>query len=81
MSERTTQHRARPSKPNNARRPGPPAADQQAARDDQPDHATRRQMIAEAAYYRAEQRHFEPGLDLEDWAEAEQQVDAAISRP
>lgn len=81
MSERTTHHRVRSIKSNNSRRPGPPAADQQVARDDQLDHAIRRQMIAEAAYYRAERRRFEPGLDLEDWVEAEQQVNAAMSRP
>jgi hypothetical protein len=33
--------------------------------------AQRRAMIAEAAYLRAEQRHFEPGHDLEDWLAAE----------
>jgi Protein of unknown function (DUF2934) len=31
-------------------------------------------MIATAAYFRAEQRGFEPGHALEDWLEAEQQV-------
>ena len=30
--------------------------------------------IATAAYYRAEQRGFEPGHELEDWLHAEQQV-------
>jgi len=33
--------------------------------------AKRLAMIAEAAYLRAEQRHFEPGHDLEDWLAAE----------
>jgi hypothetical protein len=28
-------------------------------------------MIAEAAYYRAEKRHFAPGQELDDWLEAE----------
>jgi hypothetical protein len=27
--------------------------------------------IAEAAYFRAEQRHFEPGHEVEDWLAAE----------
>ncbi len=31
-------------------------------------------MIATAAYYRAVQRGFEPGHELEDWLQAEQQV-------
>lgn len=37
--------------------------------------AERRHMIAEAAYYRAERRGFEPGLDEEDWLEAEREID------
>lgn len=31
-------------------------------------------MIAEAAYYRAEKRHFEPGHELDDWLQAEAEV-------
>jgi hypothetical protein len=36
-------------------------------------------MIATAAYFRAEQRGFEPGHELEDWLHAEQQVRSRIS--
>jgi hypothetical protein len=32
------------------------------------------QMIAEAAYYRAEKRGFAPGLETEDWRDAEAEV-------
>ena len=39
----------------------------------------RRAMIAEAAYYMAEQRGFTAGRDVEDWLLAEEQVDAALS--
>ena len=35
---------------------------------------TLRRMIAERAYYRAEQRGFEPGHDYEDWLEAEREI-------
>jgi hypothetical protein len=35
----------------------------------------RHALIAEAAYYLAEQRHFEPGHEEEDWLAAEVQVD------
>ncbi len=35
-------------------------------------------MIAEAAYYRAEARGFATGYELEDWLEAEAEVDRAI---
>jgi len=33
-----------------------------------------RRLIAEAAYFRAKQRGFEPGHELEDWVEAESEV-------
>jgi hypothetical protein len=33
-----------------------------------------REMIAEAAYYRAERRGFNGGFELEDWLEAEAEV-------
>ncbi len=35
----------------------------------------RHAIIAEAAYLRAEQRHFEPGHDVEDWLAAESALD------
>jgi hypothetical protein len=35
----------------------------------------RRRMIAEAAYYLAERRGFEPGYEVEDWLAAEAEVD------
>lgn len=34
----------------------------------------RRDAIARAAYYRAEQRGFAPGYEVEDWLEAEREV-------
>jgi hypothetical protein len=40
------------------------------------DPERKRQMIAEAAYYRAEQRGFAPGGELQDWLEAEAQMEA-----
>ena len=39
------------------------------------DPELRRRMIAEAAYYRAEARNFADGYELEDWIEAEAEVD------
>ena len=39
-----------------------------------PNEAELRRMIEEAAYYRAEKRGFEPGLETEDWCEAEAEV-------
>lgn len=37
--------------------------------------AEREQMIAAAAYYRAQQRGFAPGGELDDWLQAESEVD------
>ncbi|MDH4285035.1 MAG: DUF2934 domain-containing protein, partial [Gallionellaceae bacterium] len=39
----------------------------------------RYQMIAAAAYLRAEQRNFEPGGALDDWIAAEAEVDARLN--
>jgi len=39
----------------------------------------RHDIIAQAAYFRAEQRGFEPGHELEDWLAAEAEVDAALA--
>lgn len=39
-----------------------------------------RARIAEAAYYRAEQRGFSPGYEMEDWIEAEREVREALAR-
>jgi DUF2934 family protein len=38
----------------------------------------REQMIALAAYYRAQSRDFDPGHELEDWLEAEAEVNAQL---
>jgi len=43
-----------------------------------PGDAEIREMISQAAYYRAEKRGFEPGLELEDWAQAEAEVMARL---
>ena len=42
-------------------------------------HRDRLEQIAEAAYLRAERRGFAPGLEIEDWLEAEREIDALIS--
>lgn len=38
------------------------------------DPAERHAMVAEAAYYHAEQRHFAPGRELDDWLQAEAEI-------
>jgi hypothetical protein len=35
-------------------------------------------MIATAAYFRAEQRGFTPGAEVEDWLQAEAEVDRLL---
>lgn len=35
----------------------------------------RSRRIAEAAYYRAEKRGFCPGCEMDDWLEAEKEID------
>ena len=41
---------------------------------------SREARIAEAAYWRAERRHFEPGHELEDWLHAEREIDSQNQR-
>lgn len=43
------------------------------------DSDVRRQMIAEAAYYRAERRGFDGDGDLDDWLAAESEIDRLLS--
>ncbi|WP_031435006.1 DUF2934 domain-containing protein [Methylomarinum vadi] len=38
-----------------------------------------RSYIAEAAYYKAEKRGFEPGHELQDWLEAEKEIKECLS--
>lgn len=44
-----------------------------------PGDSARRARIAIAAYYRAERRGFAPGHEIEDWLEAEREVDQAAA--
>lgn len=41
----------------------------------------RHAMIAQAAYYRAEQRGFAPGGELQDWLAAEAEIKRALGEP
>jgi DnaK suppressor protein len=41
--------------------------------------AGRERQVAEAAYYRAERRGFEPGCELDDWLAAEAEIDGGGS--
>lgn len=35
-------------------------------------------MVAEAAYYKAEQRGFAPGFEMDDWLEAERELTSVL---
>jgi Protein of unknown function (DUF2934) len=43
------------------------------------DAGVRRALTAEAAYYRAQRRGFEPGHELDDWVAAEAEIERATS--
>ena len=43
-----------------------------------PDPEQRHQMIREAAYHRAQKRGFQGAGELEDWLQAEREVDAML---
>ncbi|HEX6528384.1 MAG TPA: DUF2934 domain-containing protein [Burkholderiales bacterium] len=40
-----------------------------------------RKLISEAAYYRAKQRGFQPGHELDDWIQAEAEVARRLNSP
>jgi hypothetical protein len=42
------------------------------------DDEAQRRLIAEIAYFAAERRGFSPGYELDDWLEAEQEVESSI---
>lgn len=39
----------------------------------------RHRMVAEAAFYMAQRRRFDPGHDIDDWLAAEQAIDATLN--
>ena len=63
----------------NSKKARPGNLPQQAeANDNEP---SRHQLIALAAYKRAEKRGFAPGFELDDWLEAERTVEAHTETP
>ena len=76
------------SKPDNgAAAPRKPTSEQRAvplsgssARAEEVSAEEIRQLIAEAAYYRAKERGFQPGHELEDWVQAESEVMQRVER-
>lgn len=74
-AKRATRRATRP-----AATPGGPASHEAAVeRATRVSPQERMQMIATAAYFRAESRGFQAGGELQDWLEAELQIDQLIS--
>jgi hypothetical protein len=44
-------------------------------------HEERYHLIAEAAYFRAERRNFQGGCPIQDWLEAECEIEKLLSQP
>ena len=42
---------------------------------------SRAELVAVAAYFRAQQRNFSPGGEIDDWLAAEREIDAAEPAP
>ena len=63
------------------RNAGEPRAPSAIAPSSSPEQHDRQQRVAEAAYYLAERRGFQPGHEREDWLEAEKQVRATTNAP
>jgi Protein of unknown function (DUF2934) len=45
------------------------------------DEEAKRRLIADLAYFAAERRGFSPGFELDDWLQAEQEVEASMEAP
>jgi Protein of unknown function (DUF2934) len=74
-SSKVVLHRGREAADN--RLEGQAASEEEGSRWSPTSHR-RQQMIAVAAYHRAQRRNFDPGHELEDWLEAEAEVDAQL---
>jgi hypothetical protein len=69
---------AEPAAPKPAPITAPVAATADAANNGVPSEAELLELISEAAYYRAEKRGFSPGLEHDDWLQAEAEVMARL---
>ena len=45
------------------------------------DEEAKRRLIADIAYLAAERRGFSPGYEIDDWLQAEQEVEASMEAP
>jgi Protein of unknown function (DUF2934) len=72
---------ARPDETGRDREAGAEIKDTSLKRREIPSYSDSREArIAERAYWRAEERGFMPGKELDDWLEAEKEIDSDTSR-
>ncbi|MDL1861246.1 DUF2934 domain-containing protein [Betaproteobacteria bacterium PRO7] len=81
MKSRTHTSEPRTAKTAKRRMRAAPAAAAAAGERAAPSPEQRRSMIAQAAYFRAEQRGFASGAELQDWLAAEAEIDRALGGP
>ncbi len=80
-------HTRSPGSASEAAPSAPATSGDPAAPEGQPNGGTtisaeeRQAMIAEAAYFRAERRGFEPGYERDDWLAAERDIERALPQP
>ena len=70
---------SKPAAPAPQKTPTSPTYNSNARADVSPDEL--RRLISEAAYYRAKQRGFAPGHEVEDWIAAEAEVMRRLNSP
>ena len=58
--------------------PPQPRASARSLSSSESDDCSREHMIAEAAYFRAQRRGFEPGNEMSDWLQAEADVEVML---
>jgi hypothetical protein len=78
-AERAAPAKPAPKKGSSKTTPTSPSFNSNARADISPDEL--RRLISEAAYYRAKQRGFAPGHELEDWIAAEAEVIRRLNSP
>ena len=79
-AERRTAPKAAPTPPRTSKPAAAGSPMNDSARADlSPDEL--RKLISEAAYYRAKQRGFQPGHELDDWIQAEAEVTRRLNSP
>jgi len=72
--------KAATTKPESEVKQTPPAAKKLMEKPAEPSKEERQRWIATAAYHRAEKRGFAPGYEVQDWLDAEAEVNELIGQ-